>query len=119
LGGASFDQLADGRRNGRVWWLMHFHSGEDAAALNAATPTATPAAVKAPAAGAAEAEPRSRARRLNLRPLASLVFYVRRHRWRALAAFSALFFAALTTPWPLDGRWLRHPSAAPVRFARD
>jgi ATP-binding cassette, subfamily B, bacterial len=75
---------------------MHFHSGEDAA-LSAAALTAAPTAVKAPAAGAAEAERRSRARRINLRPLASLVFYVRRHRWRALAAFSALFLAALTT----------------------
>jgi len=70
---------------------MNFHSGEDVAALSAATPTA------ASAAGAAEGKPRLRARRLNLWPLASLVFYVRRHRWRALAAFSALFLAALTT----------------------
>jgi ATP-binding cassette, subfamily B, bacterial len=76
---------------------MNFHFGKDAMALSAAMPTAAAAAVKAPAAGVAGAEPRSRARRLNLRPLASLVSYVTRYRWRALAAFGALFLAALTT----------------------
>ena len=37
------------------------------------------------------------ARRLNLRPLASLLPYVKRYRWRAIAALAALILAALTT----------------------
>ena len=36
-------------------------------------------------------------RKANLRPLASLLPYVRRYRGRALAAFGALILAALTT----------------------
>ncbi|MDR3421918.1 MAG: ABC transporter transmembrane domain-containing protein [Xanthobacteraceae bacterium] len=36
-------------------------------------------------------------RSLNLRPLASLLPYVRRYRWRAIAALGALILAALTT----------------------
>jgi len=37
------------------------------------------------------------ARGVKLRPLASLLPYARRYRWRALAAFGALILAALTT----------------------
>jgi len=36
-------------------------------------------------------------RRANLRPLLSLLPYVRRYRWRALSAFAALILAAITT----------------------
>jgi ATP-binding cassette subfamily B protein len=48
---------------------------------------ATQAALKAPAAE----------RRLKLWPLASLLPYVKRYRWRAIAALGALILAALTT----------------------
>jgi len=44
----------------------------------------------APNAAAAE-------RKVNLRPLASLLPYVKRYRWRAIAALAALILAALTT----------------------
>ena len=46
----------------------------------------------APAASAAAPE-----RRMNLRPLASLLPYIGRYRWRALSALGALVVAALTT----------------------
>jgi ATP-binding cassette subfamily B protein len=49
-----------------------------------------PAAQSAPIPATAE-------RRLKLWPLASLLPYIRRYRWRALAALSALIVAALTT----------------------
>ena len=45
-----------------------------------------------PAASAASPE-----RRINLRPLASLLPYIGRYRWRALSALGALVVAALTT----------------------
>ncbi len=60
--------------------------------MPAAAPPASPAVLAASETGAA-AEKRGR----NLRPLASLLPYVRRYRWRALAAFGALILAALTT----------------------
>ncbi len=60
---------------------MSLSAEKDGAALTAE------AALKAPAA------PRS----LNLRPLASLLPYVRRYRWRAVAALGALILAAVTT----------------------
>ena len=44
-------------------------------------------------------------RKVNLRPLASLLPYVKRYRWRAIAALGALILAALTTlVVPLGGR---------------
>ena len=60
---------------------MSLSAEKDGAALTAE------AALKAPAA------PRS----LNLRPLASLLPYVQRYRWRAVAALGALILAAVTT----------------------
>src|SRR5271156_423691 len=57
---------------------------------------ATAVAASEPAAPVAEAVPAEK-RRTNLRPLASLLPYVRRYRWRALAALGALLLAALTT----------------------
>src|ERR1700678_2299591 len=36
-------------------------------------------------------------RRMNLRPLASLLPYIGRYRWRALSALGSLIVAALTT----------------------
>ena len=50
-----------------------------------------PDAVKAPPVAGAPA------RRAGLRPLASLLPYVKRYRWRAVAAVGALIMAALTT----------------------
>src|SRR5271170_6465630 len=58
--------------------------------------TAQAVAASEPAAPVAEAVPAEK-RRTNLRPLASLLPYVRRYRWRALAALGALLLAALTT----------------------
>src|SRR6202050_1132978 len=65
---------------------------------NSATPVAEPAPLASAAALAASesgAEPEKP--RPNLRPLASLIPYVRRYRGRALTAFGALILAALTT----------------------
>src|SRR5579872_2327301 len=69
-----------------------------------ASQDAVTAAEKMPAAVAAATEiaaPRTDAaapgRRANLRPLVSLLPYIRRHRLRALAALGALVVAALTT----------------------
>jgi ATP-binding cassette, subfamily B, bacterial len=55
------------------------------------TPALKAAAAPEPSAGSPE-QPRT-----NLRPLASLLPYVGRYRWRALAALGALILAALTT----------------------
>jgi len=67
---------------------------ENAAAMLTATPPSPPLA--GPEAAAEPAAIAARPR-LNLRPLASLVPYVRRYRWRALSALGALILAALTT----------------------
>src|SRR5579863_10135555 len=76
---------------------MNFDAGKNAAALHAA---ATPIAAVQPAqtalTGGVSQEP-SAARRTNLRPLASLLPYVKRYRWRVVAALGALILAALTT----------------------
>jgi ATP-binding cassette, subfamily B, bacterial len=66
------------------------------------TPNAQPVPVVAPLASAAPSatpEPgaASERRKPNLRPLASLLPYVKRYRGRAFAAFGALVLAALTT----------------------
>jgi ATP-binding cassette, subfamily B, bacterial len=82
---------------------VKFHADKDAAltavtpSMAAMAPTATPpltpeAAVRAAAEQAAPEKPK-----LNLRPLASLIPYVKRYRGRALAALGALILAALTT----------------------
>ncbi len=75
---------------------MNFGVEKDAAAL-----TANPSSLSAmpePTASAAAAEPKAPAeRKVNLRPLASLLPYIKRYRWRALAALGALILAALTT----------------------
>jgi ATP-binding cassette subfamily B protein len=60
--------------------------------LTAAAPVSSATALTASEAGAAPEK-----RRANLRPLASLLPYVRRYRGRALAALGALILAALTT----------------------
>ena len=76
---------------------MNFRAEKDAATLTAVPPSLS--AMAEPAASAAAAEPKaaSAERRVKLRPLASLLPYVKRYRWRALAALGALILAALTT----------------------
>jgi ATP-binding cassette subfamily B protein len=63
---------------------MNFHAEPGAANLAAATPPG-------------ETEVSAEKPRRNLRPLASLLPYVQRYRWRAVAALGALIVAALTT----------------------
>jgi ATP-binding cassette, subfamily B, bacterial len=75
---------------------MNFTAEKDHAAV-AATATTMPATAPVPPAAAAEPEAPAAKRKTNLRPLASLVPYVKRYRWRALAALGALILAALTT----------------------
>jgi ATP-binding cassette subfamily B protein len=76
---------------------MNFRAEKDTATLTAVPPSLSASA--APAASAAAAEPKtaSTERRVKLRPLASLLPYVKRYRWRAFAALGALILAALTT----------------------
>lgn len=77
---------------------MNFHADNGPAAPTAATPLlAAIAGEAAPATGASMPSASAEKRKLNLRPLASLVPYVKRYRWRALAALGALISAALTT----------------------
>jgi len=71
---------------------------DNAAATVEATPSTPPSPpAAAAAAAAAERIPAPAKPRVNLRPLASLLPYVRRYRWRAIAALGALILAALTT----------------------
>jgi len=77
---------------------MNYHADGSAALLDATTPAtaeAVPHAASAIAAGKLEVS--AEKRKLKLRPLASLVPYVKRYRWRAVSAFGALILAALTT----------------------
>jgi ATP-binding cassette subfamily B protein len=75
---------------------MNFTAEQDRAADAAAVPE-TPAAVPATPVPEGEPEGAPAKRRTNLRPLASLLPYVKRYRWRALSALGALILAALTT----------------------
>ena len=68
---------------------------ENAAATLAMTPIEPSVAEAVDAAAAPIAPPAKR--RVALRPLASLLPYVRRYRWRAIFALAALILAALTT----------------------
>jgi ATP-binding cassette subfamily B protein len=80
----------------KVLRRMNF-GGEHGAATLSATPSLTAAAEpEAPAAAAGPATNPEK-RRLKLRPLASLLPYVKRYRGRAIAALGALILAALTT----------------------
>jgi ATP-binding cassette, subfamily B, bacterial len=74
---------------------MNFRADKDAVIVAAAMAPAS--ADVEPEAVALAAKPKSSGRGPNLRPLASLLPYVRRYRGRALAAFAALVLAALTT----------------------
>ena len=65
----------------------------------AATPGAIPPSLSAIAESVVPTSPKVTAaeRRVNVRPLASLLPYVARYRWRAILALGALIVAALTT----------------------
>jgi ATP-binding cassette subfamily B protein len=71
---------------------VNFHAERDAATL-----AATARRMDDAAAGAVMPQAPAEKRKLKLRPLASLVPYVKRYRWRALSALGALILAALTT----------------------
>ncbi len=77
---------------------MNFIAEKDAAIPAGIAPslsrTSEPAVSAAAAAGPQAATPE---RSVKLRPLASLLPYVKRYRWRALSALGALVVAALTT----------------------
>ena len=76
---------------------MNFTADNDSATLQKPTPAAPEtAAEQAVEVATATPEPADK-RRANLRPLASLLPYVKRYRGRALAALGALVVAALTT----------------------
>ena len=66
--------------------------GSSLTALQATEGVGQAGAAAEPAASAASPE-----RRINLRPLTSLLPYIGRYRWRALSALGALVVAALTT----------------------
>jgi ATP-binding cassette, subfamily B, bacterial len=76
---------------------MNFGAENAAAALTATPPTPPTPPTAGAAAAAAEPIPAPARPRANLRPLVSLLPYVRRYRWRAIAALGALILAALTT----------------------
>src|ERR1700744_1899176 len=78
---------------------MDLRVDQDAGAAASSLTAEKPALGGAPLDAAAEpnaAEPVS-GRRTNLRPLASLLPYIGRYRWRALSALGSLIVAALTT----------------------
>ncbi len=70
---------------------------------NAVTPAAIPPSLSAvaqpvvPVATGGEPKAAAAERRVNIRPLVSLLPYVGRYRWRAISALGALIVAALTT----------------------
>jgi ATP-binding cassette subfamily B protein len=66
---------------------------------DAGAPAEATQSVAAPALTVAAPEPDAAAekRKIKLRPLASLLPYVKRYRWRAISALGALILAALTT----------------------
>jgi len=67
---------------------MNFHAGRDGTALTTSSiADDTPTTIVFPAPH----------RKLGLRPLASLLPYIKRYRWRAIGACGALILAALTT----------------------
>ena len=81
----------------KVLRRMNFDAGKNTAALSATASLASvvPPVQSALIAGASQEA--GAARRTNLRPLASLLPYVKRYRWRVIAALGALILAALTT----------------------
>ncbi len=76
---------------------MNFHAEQDASTLVATAPRLDGVAPATAPAAAVMPQMSAEKRKLKLRPLASLVPYVNRYYWRALAALGALILAALTT----------------------
>src|SRR6202050_901784 len=76
---------------------MNLHVDQNSAKPNAEPLPAAASVSSAAALTPSEPGPSPEKRRANLRPLASLLPYVRRYRGRALAALGALILAALTT----------------------
>jgi ATP-binding cassette, subfamily B, bacterial len=76
---------------------MSFTAEKDVATIEPARPESPPAAEPAASAEPAQQNSSSEKRKVKLRPLASLIPYVKHYRWRALAALGALMLAALTT----------------------
>jgi len=78
---------------------MDLRVDQDAAAKGSSLTSITAAATAQSAEPATElgASAPAPERRINLRPLASLLPYIGRYRWRALSALGALIVAALTT----------------------
>jgi ATP-binding cassette, subfamily B, bacterial len=81
----------------KVLRRMNFDAGKDAAALpTASTPISAVQPVQT-VLNAGAPQKTGVARGSNLQPLASLLPYVKRYRWRVVAALAALILAALTT----------------------
>jgi ATP-binding cassette, subfamily B, bacterial len=76
---------------------MNFDAGKNAAAFPAASTLISAVQPAETALTAGAPQEAGVARRSNLRPLASLLPYVKRYRWRVVAALGALILAALTT----------------------
>ncbi len=75
---------------------MNFDTGKNATTLSASSIPAAAEPLQMALAAAASREGAA-ARKTNLRPLTSLLPYVKRYRWRVIAALGALILAALTT----------------------
>ena len=76
---------------------MNFDAGKNAAALSHASSLASVVPPVQTALIAGVPQDAGAARRTSLRPLTSLLPYVKRYRWRVVAALGALILAALTT----------------------
>ncbi len=77
---------------------MNFRGEKDPMPLTAVASSAGAEPTElAPVAVATAPNAAATERKVNLRPLASLLPYVKRYRWRAAAALGALILAALTT----------------------
>ena len=76
---------------------MNFTADNDSATLQRPTPAAAETAAGEAVEAAAATPELADKRRTNLRPLASLLPYVMRYRWRATAALVALIVAAAAT----------------------
>ncbi|MGB6541893.1 MAG: ABC transporter transmembrane domain-containing protein [Xanthobacteraceae bacterium] len=76
--------------------MQHMDVGAENAAVTLAMTPIQPSVAKAVDAASDPIAPLAK-RRVALRPLASLLPYVRRYRWRAISALAALILAALTT----------------------
>jgi ATP-binding cassette, subfamily B, bacterial len=81
----------------KVLRRMNFDAGKDAAALSTASTLISAVQPVQTVLNAGAPQQAGVARRSNVQPLASLLPYVKRYRWRVVAALAALILAALTT----------------------